>query len=101
MLAGVQVESLADDAFRVYQIGDAAGDAVFMHGHVGGALGLIQLADRFVGVCYELVGERLCFGESFLVFYGVERCPYDDGVCVCDFLSSVTEPLTFNRSTGC
>ena len=72
MLAGIQVESLADDAFRVYQIGDATGDAVFMHRHVGCALGLIQLADRFVGVGYELVGERLCFGESLLVFCGVE-----------------------------
>ena len=72
MLAGIQVESLADDAFGIDYVGDAAGEAVFMQGHVGGALGLIQLADRFVGVGYELVGERLCFGESLLVFCGVE-----------------------------
>ena len=70
-----------------------------MQGHVGGALGLIELSDRLVGIGYELVGERLRFGESLLVFYGVERCPYDDGVCVCDFLGSITEPLTLNRST--
>ena len=72
VVASIQIVSLADDAFRIYQIGDATGDAVFMHRHVGRALGLIQFADRFVGVCYELVGERLCFGKGLLLFYGVE-----------------------------
>ena len=72
VLAYIQIEGFADDAFGVDDVGDATGEAVFMQGHVGGALGLIELSDRLVGVGNELVGERLCFGESLLVFCGVE-----------------------------
>ena len=75
MLAYIQIESLADDAFGVDDVGEAAGEAVFMQGHVGGALGLIELSDRLVGVGNELVGERLLVGEGLLVVYGVERRP--------------------------
>ena len=45
MLAYIQVEGFADDAFGIDYVGDAAGEAVFMQGHVGGALGLIELPD--------------------------------------------------------
>ena len=72
VFASIQVKSFADDTFGVYQISDAAGDSVFMHSHIGGALGFIQFADRLIGICYELVGERLLFSESFLIFYGVK-----------------------------
>jgi hypothetical protein len=58
------------------------------------------LADTFVDVREESVGEAVPLGEGLVLLGRIEGDPEDDRIGFLELRGSVTEPLPFERSAG-
>lgn len=100
VLAGQVVRS-SDNTVGVDQVADPAGQAELVVVLALLAFGFVGSTDLVALVADQRIREPLALGEGLLVLDGVERRTDDDRVGGFEVWGSITEPSTFDRSTGC
>ena len=99
ILAG-QIVSLRDVALGADEVADASGHAAAKTLLALLTYRVVCRADQLIWVAEQLIRKRLVLGKGRLILYRIEAHAKDNTVRFIELEDSITEPSTFDRSTG-